>query len=136
MVIQNTVPTLGSNETIAGVAAPRCEDGEYGYSPYRERSMGSNAKGGKMSAVSKAMYKPLALAASVAGGIAASAVFGQVWKRVAGESEAPDPKDLSRSTREVLIAAAVQGTVFGLVKAAVDRAGAQGYRKLAHADPR
>ncbi|QQZ16935.1 MULTISPECIES: DUF4235 domain-containing protein [Rhodococcus] len=89
-----------------------------------------------MSAVSKAMYKPLALAASVAGGIAASAVFGQVWKRVAGESEAPDPKDLSRSAREVLIAAAVQGTVFGLVKAAVDRAGAQGYRKLAHADPR
>ncbi len=75
------------------------------------------------------MYKPLALAASVAGGIAASAVFGQVWKRVAGESEAPDPKDLSRSTREVLIAAAVQGTVFGLVKAAVDRAGARGYRE-------
>ncbi|MEN0138422.1 MAG: DUF4235 domain-containing protein [Rhodococcus sp. (in: high G+C Gram-positive bacteria)] len=89
-----------------------------------------------MSAASKALYKPLALAASVAGGLAASAVFGQVWKRLAGESEAPDPKDLSRSTREVLIAAAVQGTVFGLVKAAVDRAGAQSYQKLAHADPR
>ncbi|TQC42149.1 DUF4235 domain-containing protein [Rhodococcus sp. WS4] len=89
-----------------------------------------------MSAVSKAMYTPLALAASVRGGIVAGAVFGQLWKRVAGESEAPDPKDLSRSTREVLIAAALQGIVFGLVRAAIDRAGAQGYRKLAHADPR
>ncbi|RZL77255.1 MAG: DUF4235 domain-containing protein [Rhodococcus sp. (in: high G+C Gram-positive bacteria)] len=89
-----------------------------------------------MTAVSKAMYTPLALAASVGGGIVAGAVFGQLWKRVAGESEAPDPKDLSRSTREVLIAAALQGIVFGLVRAAIDRAGAQGYRKLAHADPR
>ena len=41
-----------------------------------------------MTAVSKAMYKPLALAASVGGGIVAGAVFGQLWKRVAGESEA------------------------------------------------
>ncbi|MFC0453312.1 DUF4235 domain-containing protein [Rhodococcus jostii] len=89
-----------------------------------------------MSAVSKAMYTPLALAASVGGGIVAGAVFGQLWKRVAGESEAPDPKDLSRSTREVLIAAALQGIIFGLVRAAIDRAGARGYRKLAHADPR
>ncbi|AWK72604.1 hypothetical protein CBI38_14540 [Rhodococcus oxybenzonivorans] len=89
-----------------------------------------------MSAVSKVMYKPLALAASVGGGILAGAVFGQVWKRVAGEPEVPDPKDLSRTDREVFIAAAVQGTIFGLVRAAVDRAGARGYRKLAHADPR
>ncbi|MFC9552441.1 DUF4235 domain-containing protein [Rhodococcus sp. NPDC056960] len=88
-----------------------------------------------MTAVSKAMYTPLALAAGVGGGIVASEVFGQLWKRIAGESEAPDPKDLSRSTREVLVAAAVQGIVFGLVRAAIDRAGARGYRTLAHSDP-
>ncbi|NKS66523.1 DUF4235 domain-containing protein, partial [Rhodococcus hoagii] len=32
--------------------------------------------------------------------------------------------------REVLVAAALQGAVFAVVKAAVDRAGAKGYRAL------
>jgi hypothetical protein len=41
--------------------------------------------------------------------------------------EATDP---DRSWREVLIAAGVQGAVFGLVKAAVDRGGAAGLRKI------
>lgn len=89
-----------------------------------------------MSSVSKAFYKPLALATSVLGGILAGAVFKVVWQRVGTDDEsAPDPKDLSRPVREVLVAAAVQGAVFGLVNAAVDRAGASGYRKLTHEEP-
>ncbi len=59
-----------------------------------------------MSAVSKAMYKPLSLATSVLGGILAGAVFQQVWKRIGDDKNAPEPKDLSRSSKEVLIAAA------------------------------
>lgn len=35
-----------------------------------------------MSAVVKAIYKPLSLATSVLGGIAAGVVFKQIWKRV------------------------------------------------------
>ncbi|WP_072803294.1 DUF4235 domain-containing protein [Rhodococcoides yunnanense] len=90
-----------------------------------------------MSAVSKAAYKPLALATSVLGGVLAGVVFKQVWKYLGdNDVEAPDPKDLDRSVREVLIAAAIHGAVFGIVKAAVDRAGATGYRALAHEDPR
>ncbi|MDV6271668.1 DUF4235 domain-containing protein [Rhodococcus globerulus] len=89
-----------------------------------------------MSAVAKAIYKPLSLATSVLGGIAAGVVFKQIWKRVDdNDAAAPNPKDLDRSVREVLIAAVIQGAVFGLVKAAVDRAGATGYRALAHEDP-
>lgn len=88
-----------------------------------------------MSAVSKAMYKPMSLATSVLGGIAAGAVFGQIWKRVSDDESAPDPKDLERSNTEVLVAAALQGLVFGLVKAAVDRAGARGYRAVTHENP-
>ena len=83
-----------------------------------------------MSAVSKAMYKPMSLATSVLGGIAAGAVFGQIWKRISDDESAPDPKDLERSNTEVLVAAALQGLVFGLVRAAVDRAGARGYRAV------
>ncbi|MFT4397471.1 DUF4235 domain-containing protein [Gordonia lacunae] len=88
-----------------------------------------------MSAVSKAMYKPMSLATSVLGGIAAGAVFGQIWKRISDDESAPDPKDLERTNTEVLVAAALQGLVFGLVKAAVDRAGARGYRAVTHENP-
>jgi hypothetical protein len=90
-----------------------------------------------MSAVSKAVYKPLSLATSVLGGVLAGVVFKQVWKRIGdNDTSTPDPKDLSRTVQEVLIAAAIHGAVFGVVKAAVDRAGAKGYRALAHEAPR
>lgn len=88
-----------------------------------------------MSTTSKIMYKPLALLASVVGGVVASALFGQLWKRIGDDKKAPDPKDLSHTTREVLTAAALQGLVFGIVKAGVDRVSAQQYRKVTHTNP-
>jgi len=87
-----------------------------------------------MSVVSKTFYKPLSLATSVLGCVAAGAVFGQIWKRISDDPDTPDPKDLRRSNGEVLAAAALQGLVFGLVRAAVDRAGAKGYRAVTHED--
>jgi hypothetical protein len=72
----------------------------------------------------------------VAGGLLAGAVFNQVWKRIGDADEAPpDPKDLRRSSREVLTAAAMQGLIFGLVRAAVDRAAARGYHAVTHDNP-
>lgn len=88
-----------------------------------------------MSAISKTLYKPLSIATGVVGGIAASAAFGQVWKRIGNDPKTPDPKDLARSNTEVLAAAALQGLIFGLVKAAVDRAGARGYKAITHEEP-
>jgi hypothetical protein len=78
----------------------------------------------------KFAYKPLSLVFGVLGGVVAGAVFKQVWKVVAGEDDAPQATDEDRSWSEVLAAAAVQGAVFALVKAAVDRAGARGVQKL------
>ena len=90
-----------------------------------------------MSKTSKTLYKPLSLAVSVAGGMLAGAVFSQVWKWVGDDDEAPpDPKDLSRSTQAVLAGAALHGLVFGLVRAAVDRASARGYRAVTHESPK
>ncbi|MGZ5396408.1 MAG: DUF4235 domain-containing protein [Mycobacterium sp.] len=90
-----------------------------------------------MSAASKALYKPLSIATSVAGGLLASKVFTEIWQRISPSDQEPaEAKDLTRSTREALIAAAVQGLIFGLVRAAVDRAGAKGYRALTQDDPR
>ncbi|WP_454196524.1 DUF4235 domain-containing protein [Nocardia sp. Marseille-Q1738] len=78
----------------------------------------------------KTLYKPLGLLISVLGGLVANAVFTRVWTRVTGEEQAPAATARNYTWREVLFAAALQGAVFGLVKAAIDRAGAAGFRSL------
>jgi hypothetical protein len=63
-------------------------------------------------------------------------MFNQIWKRLSDTDQPPpEPKDLNRSTRAALAAAGLQGLVFGLVRAAVDRAGARGYRAVTHESP-
>ncbi|WAJ46500.1 DUF4235 domain-containing protein [Mycobacterium sp. Aquia_216] len=89
-----------------------------------------------MSAGSKALYLPLSTAASVAGGLLAGALFNRLWKRFGdADQPPPDPKDLSRSTRTALVAAGLQGLLFGVVRGAVDRIGARSYQALTHESP-
>jgi Protein of unknown function (DUF4235) len=89
-----------------------------------------------MSALTKALYLPLSVASSVAGGLIAGKIFTEAWQRISpSDQEPPDPKDLDRSGREAITAAALQGLVFGLVRAAVDRASAHGYRAVTHDRP-
>jgi Protein of unknown function (DUF4235) len=89
-----------------------------------------------MSAVSKALYMPLQITTSVAGGLLAGKLFTEIWQRLSpSDQEPPDPKDLDRPAREAITAAAVQGLIFGLVRAAVDRAGAHGYKAVTHQSP-
>jgi Protein of unknown function (DUF4235) len=78
----------------------------------------------------KLLYKPLGIVFGVLGGILAGMVFRQIWKRVSGEEEAPKATESEYGWKEVLLAAAAEGAVFALVKAAVDRGGAQGFEKL------
>ena len=77
----------------------------------------------------KALYKPFGLLVSVLGGLVAGALFKQVWRAVAGEDDAPKATDKERGWGEVIAAAAVQGALFGAVKALVDRAGATGFAR-------
>jgi hypothetical protein len=78
----------------------------------------------------KLMYKPFSILAGVAAGAVAGAVFKQVWKVVAGEEDAPSATAEEYTWTEVLIAAALQGAIFAVVKAAIDRGGAAGVRRL------
>ncbi|GAA3020129.1 DUF4235 domain-containing protein [Streptomyces fulvorobeus] len=80
--------------------------------------------------VSKIAYKPVGLVLGVTGGMIAGAAFKQAWKMIAHEDDAPDATDEHRTWQEVLIAAALQGAIFAVVKAAVDRSGAATTRRL------
>ena len=83
-----------------------------------------------MSNPKKLAYKPIGLLLGAGAGALAGAVFKQVWKLVGSDSDAPHATEEDRGWGEVLAAAALQGAIFALVKAAVDRGGATGMRKL------
>jgi len=77
----------------------------------------------------KVAYKPVGLLLGVAAGALSGLVFKQVWKHIGGD-DAPHATDAERGWGEVLLAAALQGAIFAIVKAAVDRAGATGIQRV------
>ncbi|MCP2252743.1 Protein of unknown function (DUF4235) [Prauserella aidingensis] len=77
----------------------------------------------------KLLYKALTIPVGAAGGMLATTLFGKVWKRVSGQDTTPQAADRRYPAWQVVLAAALQGAVFGAVKAAVDRAGASGYER-------
>ena len=85
-----------------------------------------------MSRESKALYTSLSMTTGVAGGLLAEKVFNQIWNRLSDTDQPPpEPKDLNRSTRAALAGTGLQG----LVRAAVDRAGARGHQAVTHESP-
>lgn len=79
---------------------------------------------------SKLAYKPVGLVLGLGAGAVAGFIFKEVWKLTAGDDDAPDAGDEDRGWGEILAAAALQGAIFSLVRAAVQRGGAVGVRKL------
>jgi hypothetical protein len=69
----------------------------------------------------KVLYRPIGLAGSLLGGLVAGEVFQQVWKHATpgDNSDAPRPLESEYRLREILLAAAIQGVIFSLVKALV-----------------
>ena len=83
----------------------------------------------------KLMFRLLSLGLSLVSGMLAGAMFKGLWKLIAREDDAPQATDPQRSWKQVLPAAALQGAVFGTVRAAVERGAAQGGRKLTGSSP-
>ncbi|MFD9336193.1 DUF4235 domain-containing protein [Streptomyces sp. NPDC060028] len=79
---------------------------------------------------SKVVYKPVGLALGAVSGMIAGAAFKQVWKIVEGEGDAPGATDEDRPWGQILIAAAIQGAIFAVVKASVERSGAVATRRM------
>ena len=80
--------------------------------------------------VNKIAYKPVGILLGLAAGALAGALFKQVWRVAAGDNDAPNATDEDRGWVEILAAAALQGAIFAAVKAAVDRGGAVGVRRV------
>ncbi|MFF4880510.1 MULTISPECIES: DUF4235 domain-containing protein [unclassified Micromonospora] len=80
--------------------------------------------------IGRAAYRPVGVLLGIAAGAAAGAIFRQVWKVTAGDGEAPVATDEDRGWGEILAAAALQGAIFAVVRAAVDRGGAVGVRRM------
>ncbi|MFI2644064.1 DUF4235 domain-containing protein [Streptomyces sp. NPDC018610] len=69
-------------------------------------------------------YQPVGFVLGWVGGAVAGKAFRATWKAVRHEDDAPDALDADRRWGEILLAAAVQGAIFAVVRSAVDRAGA------------
>ena len=77
----------------------------------------------------KIAYKPVGMLLGAGAGLISGLIFKQVWKVAGHDDDAPNATDQDRGWTEILLAAAIQGAIFAVVKAAVDRAGATGVSK-------
>jgi len=82
-----------------------------------------------MNAVARLLYKPFGVLVGVAGGLAAGAIFKRIWAAVTHQPSVPDATEAGRSWAEVLAAAATEGAIYALVKAATDRGGAIAFQR-------
>ena len=79
----------------------------------------------------KMLYRPFVLALGTAGGLVAARVSQEVWMRATHHRRrhAPTALESQYNVRQVLVAAAVHGAVFGVVKAGIDRVGARAFQR-------
>jgi hypothetical protein len=93
--------------------------------------MAKNPREKTSSTTAKLIYRPIGLLSGIVSGAIAGAVFKQIWKRASPGHKEDSPKALESeySLREVLLAAAIQGALFALVKALVDRVGARAFER-------
>ena len=93
--------------------------------------MAKNPREKTSSTTAKVLYRPIGLLSGIVSGAVAAAIFRQIWKRASPGHQEDSPKALESeySLREVLLAAAIQGALFALVTALVDRAGARAFER-------
>ena len=79
----------------------------------------------------KILYRPFGLVGSIVGGIVAGQVFRQVYKRVAPghPDDPPTPLQSEYPLKEIVLASLLQGAVFSVVKALIDRGGARAFQR-------
>jgi len=79
----------------------------------------------------KILYRPVGLVSSLVAGAIAGRVFDSMWRRASpGEkSDPPGPLETEYPLTQILVAAAVQGAVFSVVRTVVSRGGARVFER-------
>ena len=85
--------------------------------------------------MNKMLHKAVGLLAGLLGGMLASAIVRKVWEFTPGHDEAPEAIDTRRGWGEILTAAALEGAIFAVIRAAVERATAASAEKLTGEEP-
>jgi hypothetical protein len=75
------------------------------------------------------IYKPFGVLLGIVGGLVARRLFDYAWTKIDHE-EPPEATTEETSWRKVLAAAAVQGMIFKVTSAVIDRYGAIGWHYL------
>ena len=79
----------------------------------------------------KILYRPVGLVSSIVGGLVAGQVFKQVYKRVSPghRKDAPTALQSEYPLKEIVLAALMQGAIYAVVKALIDRGGARAFER-------
>ncbi|MEP9384887.1 DUF4235 domain-containing protein [Nocardioides sp. KR10-350] len=79
----------------------------------------------------KILYRPWGLAGSIIGGLIAGQIFQQVWKHLVPSTsdDAPKPLESKYPLQQILIAAVIQGAIFSVVRALINRGGARLFQR-------
>jgi hypothetical protein len=80
--------------------------------------------------MNKLTYKALGIVVSLLASLLAGVIFKKVWKLTPGSDQAPEATDERRGWGEILLAAALQGLIFALIKAVFERATAESVRQV------
>jgi len=80
-------------------------------------------------AITTIIYKPIGIIAGLLAGLLGSRIFKFVWGQV-DEEDPPKPNTEWVSWGKLLASAALQGMIFKVVRAAVDRWTAKGFHSL------
>jgi hypothetical protein len=89
------------------------------------------ARSKQPSTSAKILYRPVGLVSSLVAGLIAGWLFDMVWKHATPgpEVDAPQPLQSEYSLKQIIPAAAVQGAIFAVVRALVNRGGARAFER-------
>ncbi len=82
-----------------------------------------------MKAITTIIYRPIGIIMGILAGLVGKKIFNYVWGKI-DEERAPKPNTQLVTWPKVLAAAALQGLIFKVVRAAVDRETAKGFHYL------
>ncbi|MFN3866215.1 MAG: DUF4235 domain-containing protein [Demequina sp.] len=79
----------------------------------------------------KVLFWPVGVVSSLIAGIVAGKVFDQVWKKASpgDENAPPGALETEYPVKEIVLAAAIQGAIFAVVRTVVSRAGARAFER-------